>query len=379
MIHYYFKFSRLLMNLYDFFNACLSFTRFWGRVLECTSLSTGTMITKSTFRIRISRIALLTLSTLVSAGTSPNTCLAFLKYQDNCMGTQFTLLIDHDDEIKAQTGAKAAFSEAKRLELVFSDYVDDSELSILSDSSYSEKRQRLSDDLFSVLFHGQRVSRDTNGSFDMTLGQLSRLWRIARFKKTMPSQAKISRAMSMTGYKHLKLFPKTKEARLTRQGIELDLGGIAKGYSADRMLKILHGHGLSRCIIDAGGDLVIGDPPRKSNGWRIKLGGVEQPTSPYLELSNCAAATSGDIEQFVILNGKRFSHLIDPFSGFGLTTQAQVTIIAPTGIEADSLASACIVLGIEKSKRYLRDQRQIEAYFMLRNEGQVDSTYIGSD
>ena len=327
----------------------------------------------------MSRVALLTLSTLVSAGTSPNTCLAYLKYQDNCMGTQFTLLIDHDDEINAETGAKAAFEEAKRLELVFSDYLGDSELSMLSDSSYTMKKQRLSDDLFSVLKHGQGVSRDTNGSFDMTMGQLSRLWRIARFKKTMPSQAKISRAMSMTGYKHLKLFPKTREARLTLEGIELDLGGIAKGYTADRMLKTLRGHGLSRCIVDAGGDLVIGDPPRKSKGWRIKVGGLERSASPFLELSNCAAATSGDIEQFVILNGKRFSHLINPFSGLGLTTQAQVTIIAPTGIVADSLASACIVLGIEKSQRYLRNQRQTEAYFMLRNDGQVDLTYIDSD
>ena len=336
-------------------------------------------MTNSTSRFIMSRVALLTLSTLVYAGVSPNTCLAYLKYQDNCMGTQFTLLIDHDDEISAETGAKAAFEEAKRLELVFSDYLGDSELSMLSDSSYTMKKQRLSDDLFSVLKHGQGVSRDTNGSFDMTIGQLSRLWRIARFKKTMPSQAKISRAMSMTGYKHLKLFPKTKEARLTLEGIELDLGGIAKGYTADRMLKTLRRHCLSRCIIDAGGDLVIGDPPRKSKGWRIKVGGLEHSASPYLELSNCAAATSGDIEQFVILNGKRFSHLINPFSGLGLTTQAQVTIIAPTGIVADSLASACIVLGIEKSQRYLRNQRQTEAYFMLRNDGQVDLTYIGSD
>ena len=336
-------------------------------------------MTKSTSRFIMSRVSLLTLSTLVSAGTSPNACLAYLKYQDNCMGTQFTLLIDHDDEINAETGAKAAFEEAKRLELVFSDYLGDSELSMLSDSSYTMKKQRLSDDLFSVLKHGQGVSRDTNGSFDMTIGQLSRLWRIARFKKTMPSQAKISRAMSMTGYKHLKLFPKTKEARLTLAGIELDLGGIAKGYTADRMLKTLRRHGLSRCIIDAGGDLVIGDPPRKSKGWRIKVGGLEHSGSPYLELSNCAAATSGDIEQFVILNGKRFSHLIDPFSGLGLTTQAQVTIIAPTGIVADSLASACIVLGIEKTQRYLRNQRQTKAYFMLRNDGQVDLTYIGSN
>ena len=185
--------------------------------------------------------------------------------------------------------------------------------------------------------------------------------------------------MSMTGYKHLKLFPKTREARLTLEGIELDLGGIAKGYTADRMLKTLRGHGLSRCIVDAGGDLVIGDPPRKSKGWRIKVGGLKHSASPFLELSNCAAATSGDIEQFVILNGKRFSHLINPFSGLGLTTQAQVTIIAPTGIVADSLASACIVLGIEKSQRYLRNQRQTEAYFMLRNDGQVDLTFIGSD
>ena len=266
------------------------------------------------------------------------------------MGTQFTLLFDHDDEVKAKTGAKAAFEEAKRLDLVFSDYLGDSELSMLSDSSYTMKKQRLSDDLFSVLKHGQVVSRDTNGSFDMTLGQLFAALENRPLQKGHAYTRKDFQSNGNDRLQTLEAFPKTKEARLTLEGIELDLGGIAKGYTADRMLKILRKHGLSRSIIDAGGDLVIGDPPRKSEGWRIKVGGLEHSASPYLELSNCAAATSGDIEQFVMLNGKRFSHLIDPFSGLGLTTQAQVTIIAPTGIVADSLASACIVLGVEKPK-----------------------------
>lgn len=304
---------------------------------------------------------------------------AYFEYHDDCMGTRFSLLIDHDDQAKAEVGARTAFREAKKLELIFSDYIDHSEVSRFSDSSYSSARQRLSEELFTVLRYGQRLSRDTNGSFDMTLGQLSRLWRIARFKKAMPAEEKISRALSMTGFRHLKLFPKTREALLAIPGIEMDLGGIAKGHTADCMLKSLTASGLNRCLIDAGGDLVLGDPPRKSKGWQIKVGGLDHSGLPYLGLANCAVATSGDMEQFVTLDGKRFSHLIDPLSGLGLTTQAQVTVIAPTGIKADSLASACIVLGIEKSRDFLRSQRQTRAYFMERKEQGVILTVIGDD
>ena len=293
------------------------------------------------------------------------------------MGTKFVITIDEDDREKAQKGALAAFAEADRLNLIFSDYEDSSELSRFSKSSRTGVRFKLSEDLFRVLNHGQKLFHDTNGSFDVTLGPLSRLWRVARFRKTMPPAGKFSAALSRVGSHHLRLFPEERAGRLGIPGMVLDLGGIAKGYAADRMLEVLREAGLARCLLDCGGDLVIGAPPRNSKGWRISIGGRKHPDLPVLLLSNQAVATSGDLEQSVQIEGKRYSHLIDPSSGLGLTTLSQVTVIASTGMEADSLASACLVMGLQKSRSFLAPS-ETRAYYLQKKNGKTRLTLVHS-
>lgn len=293
------------------------------------------------------------------------------------MGTKFIVLIDEDDKKKAEEGALAAFKEGQRLNMVLSDYESSSELFRFSESSGSGTKFALSDDLFKVLSHGQELSRQTDGSFDLTVGPLSRLWRIARFRKKMPPEEKLVAALNRVGYQSMRLSPKDRTGILRTPGMVLDLGGIAKGYAADRMMETLREKGLSRCLIDAGGDLVIGDPPRDSKGWRVEIGGRKHPDLPILHLSNLAVATSGDLEQFVTLNGKRYSHLIDPGTGLGLTTQCQVTVVAPTGLQADSLASACLVMGLEKSKKLLESKGGIKAYYLRKNDTGTTLSLLG--
>ncbi len=306
-------------------------------------------------------------------------CFGFHLFEDECMGTKFSILIDEDNSSKAKLAAQSAFMEADRLNFIFSDYLDSSELSRFSDSSYTEKCFKLSDELFSVLSFGQSISHDTNGSFDMTLGLLSRLWRIARFRNNAPNPDKIRTALSHCGYRNLKLFKKSKMGRLLTPGVELDLGGIAKGYTADRMLKKLNDCGIDRCLVNAGGDLVVGNPPRNSKGWRIKVGGEKNPLLPSLNLSNTAIATSGDFEQYLLLDGKKYSHLIDPHSGMGLTTQAQVTVIAPSGMAADAYASASIVMGFENSKSYFAGSEGVIIYYVSKYEDEIFLKKIGVD
>ena len=265
-------------------------------------------------------------------------CHGYHVFEKDCMGTKFIVLIDEDDKKKAEEGALAAFKEGQRLNMVFSDYESSSELFRFSESSGSGTKFALSDDLFKILSHGQELSRQTDGSFDLTVGPLSRLWRIARFRKKMPPEEKLVAGLNRVGYQSMRLSPKDHTGILRTPGMVLDLGGIAKGYAADKMMEKLREKDLGRCLIDAGGDLVIGAPPRDSKGWRVEIGGRKHPDLPVLHLSNLAVATSGDIEQFVIVDGKRYSHLIDPGTGLGLTTQCQVTVIASTGMEADSLA-----------------------------------------
>jgi FAD:protein FMN transferase len=297
--------------------------------------------------------------------------MGYQVFEKDCMGAKFIVLIDEDDKLKAERGATAAFKEGERLNMALSDYEGSSELVRFSESSQTGRKFTLSDDLFRVLSHGQELSRKSDGCFDVTIGPLSRLWRIARFRKKMPAEEKLSAARSRVGYQDLHLYAKDRTGTLQAPDMVLDLGGIAKGYAADRMLKTLRKRGLNRCLIDAGGDLVMGDAPRDTKGWKVEVGGRKHPALPTLHLTNVAVATSGDIEQFVTLNGKRFSHLIDPRTGLGLTTQCQVTVIAPSGMEADSLASAFLVMGSRKSKEYIEDKTAITAFYLQKKDSET--------
>ena len=303
--------------------------------------------------------------------------MGYQVFEKDCMGAKFIVLIDEDDKQKAQRGATAAFKEGERLNMALSDYESSSELTRFAESSQSGQKFILSRDLFEVLDHGQVLAHETDGCFDVTIGPLSRLWRIARFRKKMPAEEKLAAALRRVSYQNLSLSAKDRTGTLTTPGMVLDLGGIAKGYAADRMLETLRRKGLSRCLIDAGGDLVMGDAPRDAKGWRIEIGGRKHPALPTLHLSNLAVATSGDLEQFVILNGKRYSHLIDPGTGLGLTTRCQVTVIAPTGMEADSLASAFAVMGLRKTKEYLKKKNDITAFFLQKKDSVTTFRLLG--
>ena len=130
------------------------------------------------------------------------------------------------------------------------------------------------------------------------------------------------------------------------------------------MLNFLKSQNTNRVLIDVGGDLLLGDPPIDKIGWNIKIGGKKHLELPTLSLSNIAVATSGDFEQFVIIEGKKYSHLINPKTGIGLTNRAQVTVIAPTAIEADSLASASLVLGRKNGIKFLNTKKNVSAFFL---------------
>ena len=287
------------------------------------------------------------------------------------MGTEFRIIIDHDNEKLCQNAADSAFEEADRLNQIFSDYIADSEISLLSESSFTGRNIKLSDELFEVLKYSKSLAIKTDNAFDPTIGQLSRLWRISRFRKSLPSKKSIDRAINLKGIENLQLIEKSKEAALKKPGIVLDLGGIAKGYTADMMLKSLNESGVERCLIDAGGDLTLGKRPRGELGWKIEVGGKKHPDLPILSLENCSIATSGDSSQFVEINGSRFSHIMNPATGYGLKTLSQVTIIAENGMKADSLATACSVMGLSLTKQ-LSKKENFDAYFIIQtSEGKT--------
>ena len=290
----------------------------------------------------------------------------YYKFTEACMGADFSILIDEDDYKKAENAAKAAFSEAQRLNNVFSDYESESELSLFSKKSGDEHFQPLSGDLLEILRLSKELAIETEGAFDITIGPFSRLWRISRFRKMLPSEEKLEHAKKRVGHEKLILDFENKQGKLLISGMVLDLGGIAKGYTADRMLEVLKANKITRVLIDAGGDLLAGDAPRGKRGWKIDIGGRKHPDLPSIILSNKAVATSGDMEQSITFNGKTYSHLIHPKSGIGLTTQSQVSVIAPTCMHADSLASATLVLGKAKGIKFLKSKPLVKGYHVQK-------------
>jgi FAD:protein FMN transferase len=269
-------------------------------------------------------------------------------FAERHMGVEIKLTFYAAEDAVANRAAQAAFARFAELDRTLSDYQTDSELSRFSASSASGEWVALGPDLWTVLAHAQALSRRSGGAFDVTVGPLVKLWRRARRQREMPSDMRLSEARAVVGYQLLELDAARRSGRLMRPGMRLDLGGIAMGYAADEALAVLRERGISRALVDASGDIVAGDPPPGEIGWRVGLPPAADASAPpeqFLALANAAITASGDAFQFVELDGRRYSHIVDPHTGLGLTDRTTVTIVAPTCIVADSLATAVAVLG----------------------------------
>lgn len=272
------------------------------------------------------------------------------------MGMDFKLLVYAADEAAAKRATDAAFARIAELNGILSDYDPESELSRLSRSAGKDRWVELSPELAFVLGRSKQLTAQTDGAFDVTVGPFVQLWRRARRQRELPSAPRLAEARKLVGNRLWELDATGHKAKLTQPGMRLDLGGIGAGYAADEALRVLREHGISRGMIDASGDVVTGEPPPGQQAWRIGIA----PATPgeeavYLELAGQAVAHSGDTEQFVEVGGKRYSHIVDPATGLGLTTRIGVTVIAADGISADSLATAASVLGPARGLKLIED------------------------
>ncbi|MFO0898650.1 MAG: FAD:protein FMN transferase [Pirellulales bacterium] len=264
------------------------------------------------------------------------------------MGMRFKLTFYAADRELAHSAAKAAFARIAELDQVMSDYKPDSELNGFIDGAPHAEPKPLSADLFGVLERSQRLAADSGGAFDVTAAPVIRLWRRARRQKELPDPARLAEAQAAVGYRRLELDPVKKTGRLTKPGMRLDLGGIGAGVAVDAALAVLREHGISRAMVDASGDIGVGDPPPGARGWRIGLGPFDRQEGPpvrFVELANAALTTSGDLWQFLEIDGRRYSHIIDPRTGQPLTDRSTVTVIAADCTTADSVAKVVSVLG----------------------------------
>jgi len=284
--------------------------------------------------------------------------LARYEFEEPHMGTAVRVVLYASSPELAERGRKAAFAVMKEVDDLMSDYKPESELSRLSRAA-GKGPQPVSAALFDVLEASIRTAELSQGTFDVTIGPLIRLWRRSRKEIRLPSPEEIRAAQALVDYRKLALDRTKRTAELRQEGMILDLGGIAKGYACDRALAALKQLRITRALVDTGGGMALGDPPPDKPGWRI---GMLGDSSRVLVLKNCGVSTSGDVEQFVEIDGKRYSHIIDPATGLGLTNQAMATVIAPTGLQSDALDTPICILGPERGLKMASGQPGVEAW-----------------
>lgn len=289
---------------------------------------------------------------LAAAGAGRADPPARFEYEEPHMGTKFRLVLYAPDRPTADKAAKAAFARVAELNRVMSDYPPDSELNKLCQKGEREPTgpMKVSDELFFVLSKAGEVSELSDGAFDVTVGPVVRLWRQARRERLPPDPDALKAALKRVGYKNLELDPKAKTVSLKVPGMQLDLGGIAKGYAADEGLKVVESFGITSALVAASGDIAVSKAPPGRDGWRVDIAPLPgSKDRRQLVLVDAAVSTSGDAEQFVEIGGVRYSHVIDPRTGQPLTGRRSVTVVARRGFQADSLTKAASILPPEKA------------------------------
>jgi thiamine biosynthesis lipoprotein len=302
--------------------------------------------------------------------------LSRFEFAEVHMGTQFRIILYAASEEIAQRVARKAFTRIRQLDAIMSDYQETSELNQFAHNA-AKKPIKLSPDLFRVLQESQHLARRTNGAFDVTIGAVVRLWRRARRTGELPDAERLKQALRLTGYRKLHLDARTQSAWLDEKGMGLDLGGIAKGFAADQAQRVLKQHGIRSALVAAGGDIVVSQAPPRARGWLIAMAtadtnpGDHSPSEPAQEnallLTNAAVSTSGDAEQFVEIDGTRYSHIVDPRTGLGLKGQMSVTVVARRGSDADGLATAVSVLGAERGMKLIDATRGVAALMIQKS------------
>lgn len=291
------------------------------------------------------------------------------EFETVSMGTTFRVVLYADDATQAELAASAAFARIGELNDALSDYDPGSELSLLSASTSGRAgvTAEVSVDLARVLARAAEVSAATGGAFDVTVGPYVRLWRRAVRQEELPDTTRLHAAARSVGWQHVTLAG--RGVHLAAADMRLDLGGIAKGDALDQALSVLAQHGVKRALVDGGGDVAVGDPPPGERGWRITLGVGGEPRDLLL-LANHACATSGDAFRFVELDGVRYSHVVDPRTGLGVTSGQAATVLARRGIDADAWASALCVLTIEDGLARIEATEGLEARVWQKPQAQ---------
>ena len=293
--------------------------------------------------------------------------LTRFEYTERYMATPCDIKLYAATAEEAERAKTEAYAEIADIDAAMNDWNPDSEISRLSATAGSGPWVPVSPRLFEVLRSGWAIAQLSDGAFDVTVGPIVKLWRQAKQDQKLPSPEALRTALAAVGWLHLQLDHARRTALLEMPGMSPDVGGIAKGYACDQALAVLARHGITRAMVNTGGGMAFGDPPPGQSGWRIGLADTDE----VLVLSRCGVATSGDWERFVVIDGKRYSHVVDPRTGLGLTNRALVTVVHPEGMVADALTKTVMVRGADAGLKAIENLPETHAWMRWEEDGRT--------
>jgi thiamine biosynthesis lipoprotein len=285
------------------------------------------------------------------------------------MGTIVEIILIGDNQKKAEKSALQAFQEIRRIEQLMSPTIEKSDVFLINQFA-GRKWVRVSPETFYVIKKSIEISEQSDGGFDITVGPLIKLWQKAREKEHPPSEEDLRKTLDLVSFRNIMISPDEK-ILLKKDGMSIDLGGIAKGYAVDRAFDILRGLGYRNLIVNAGGDLRVGGM-KFGQPWFI---GIQNPRNSEkvmakIPLTEGAIATSGDYEKYFIYQGKRYHHILNPKDGLPVWGCQSVTVLCEEGILADAMATAVFVLGPEKGFSLCQRTKGIDCLIIDR-EGKI--------
>jgi len=269
------------------------------------------------------------------------------------MGTTYTIAVYGTDRFALDSAVESAFEEAARLDELLSNYRQDSEWSRVNRDA-AKGPVRVSDELFKLLEQCKTYSEASEGAFDITVGPLMKIWGFYKQDGRIPHRAEIRQALSRIGWQNIQLDAAARAVRFLRP-IEMDPGGIGKGYAVDRMIEVLKRQGVDRALISAGRSSIygLGAPPSEPRGWRVTIPDPRDQRKSAAEvfLRNESMSTSGTSEKFFLAGGKVYSHIMDPRTGYPAEGMLAVSVVAPRTIDSEAWTKPFFVMGRQWASR----------------------------
>jgi len=271
-----------------------------------------------------------------------------LEANADAMGSTYSVILYGEDRNKLEAASEAAFDEARRIDLLLSNYKPESEWSKVNREA-GEHPVQVSKELFDLLTACINYSRKSEGTFDITVGPLMKVWGFYKGSGHLPQPGEVKQAMGQIGYQNIELDPSKQTVFLKKKGLNLDPGGVGKGYAVDRMVDILKKEGVRSALVSGGGSSIycLGNPPDEPAGWRVEIKDPhdELKAAAEVTLRDQSLSTSGSYEKFFMAEGKIFSHIMDPRTGYPAQGSLSVSVIAPLTLDSEVWAKPYFILG----------------------------------